>query len=910
MSLFRAALLATTTAIVVSSPAMAQDTQAAAPAAADTSSAAETPGEAIVVSGIRASLKNAIDVKRSAIAVMDVITAEGVGKFPDRNVAESLSHIPGVSVDHQFGIGERVSIQGTDPALNRILIDGHSIASADWGGNSGDVTGRTFNYSLLAPEVISRVEVYKSPEPWIDEGALGGTVIVRTRKPLDMKANSLTGSIGVNYNDRSKIANPRGSLLYSWKNKDETFGILVAGTYDKDSLARAGIEYFGYSTGKDFLQKDAKGKLLTDANGNYIPKNSALQVNGGNLNDLANSRYPAGINHAYFKQTRQRIGGQFAIQYAPSSDFELIATGMHIQGTYNNFSQSEFIYPNYNPGNISSVTLSNGLISKATMADGNRTQAELDMNYRKTKVTNDSYNLAGTWHVSDRFTLSGNGGWSKATGGTNPEYLMSLYSNGGYTFDYTGSSTTVNYNTAPTNTSQWGRFSTSAQPLPDGSTITGYQIGGIATSRQKDEEFYGQLDAKWDVSDAFFKDVRMGIKASTHENSLTVTGSKVFYTSPVSLSDFTTHLTPSGLFNGLNDNGNSNQFATLTEQGVIDALNAGLYVDTGIDKSSTYKVREKVANAYVQLDFGSGPIHGSGGYRMVYTSDKSSYYATTDDVNTYTPTVSNKDYLKFLPSLNVSWDITDTFKLRGAVAQVIARPRYAQLAGAFSRSDTNLTASTGNPDLDPYQSTNYELSAEWYFRPGSLLSVEYFRREISSYVVTKTVPIMLTPLGSTTPQEYQVTKPVNASNATVNGVSIGFQTPIWGGFGILTNYTYANAKSGVDADGNVVNLPYLSKHTVNVIPYFEKDGFQARVSWNWRSDYFTGVGRLNSVDKTAGYHQLDASIGYKINEHFTVQANAQNLLDSTYYAYSGTKSAPTAFYKNGRVFAATLQFAY
>jgi iron complex outermembrane receptor protein len=191
-------------------------------------------------------------------------------------------------------------------------------------------------------------------------------------------------------------------------------------------LARAGIEYFGYSTGKDFLQKNANGDLLTDGNGNYVPKNSRSPSTVA-TQDLANARYPAGINHVYFKQTRQRIGGQFAVQ--PTSDFELIATGMHIQGTYNNFSQSEFIYPNYNPGNISAVTLSNGLISSATMADGTSTQAELDTNYRKTKVTNDSYNLAGTWHVSDRFTLSGNGGWSKATGGTNPEYLMSLYSN-------------------------------------------------------------------------------------------------------------------------------------------------------------------------------------------------------------------------------------------------------------------------------------------------------------------------------------------------------------------------------------------------------------------------------------------------------------------------------------------------
>jgi iron complex outermembrane receptor protein len=905
MTLLRSGLLvATSLTTLFAIPAWAQSTTSSTSAAASQSSDSSDEGSdgAIVVTGIRDALANAINVKRNAGAVVDVITAEGIGKFPDRNVAESLAHIPGVSVDHQFGIGERVSIQGTDPALNRILVDGHSIASADWGGNSGDVTGRTFNYSLLAPEIVSQVEVYKSPEPWIDEGSLGGTVIVRTRMPLDLKANTINGSIGYNYNDRSKVGNPRGSLLYSWKNDSGTFGILVAGTYDKDSLARAGVEYFGYSTGADFL--------TTDSAGNTVLKNPNATISGGSLEDLANARYPVGVNHAYFKQTRKRIGGQFAMQWAPTSDFEVALTGMHIQGTYNNYSQSEFIYPGWATSNLTSATVSNGLITSASFANGTSTQAELDMNYRKTKVTNDSYNLATTWHVSDKFTLSANGGWSKATGGTNPEYLMTLYSQGGYSLDYTGTSTTVNYNTAPTDTSTFGRTEASSITLPDGSTINGYQIGGINRSKQKDEEFYGQLDGKWDVDDGFFKDVRMGVKASTHENGTTVHGSKVYYTDAVSLSDFDTSATPSGLFSGLNDTGNANQFETLTSQGVIDALNDGLYVDSGLDKSSTFRVREKVAAAYVQMDFESGPVSGNVGYRAVYTQDISHYYATSDGGNTYTPTVTHKDYLKGLPSLNVSWDIADTFKLRGSVAKVIARPRYAQLAGAYSRSDTTLTASTGNPDLNPYESTNYELSAEWYFRPGSLLSVEYFRRDISSYIVTKTVTQSLTPTGSSTPVDYQVTTPVNASNAKVNGVSVGFQTPIWGGFGILTNYTYAHASSGVDADGSVLNLPYLSEHTINVIPYFEKDGFQARVSWNYRTHYFTGVGRLNSVDSTAGYQQLDASASYKLTENFTVQVNAQNLLDSTYYSYSGTKSAPTAFYKNGRVFAAAVQFAF
>ncbi len=881
---------------------MAQDATGSDQSDSTAANADVNPANSIVVTGIRASLQNAINVKRNANAVVDVITAEGIGKFPDRNVAESLAHIPGVSVDHQFGIGERVSIQGTDPALNRILVDGHSIASADWGGNTGDVTGRTFNYSLLAPEIVSQVEVYKSPEPWIDEGSLGGTVIVRTRMPLDLKANTLNGSVGYNYNDRSKQGNPRGSLMYSWKNDAGTFGILVAGTYDEDSLARAGIEYFGYSTGADFL--------TTDSDGNTVLKNPNATITGGSLSDLANARYPVGINHAYFKQTRKRIGGQFAMQWAPSSDFEVALTGMHIQGTYNNYSQSEFIYPNWASSNLTSATISNGLITSASFADGTSTQAELDMNYRKTKVTNDSYNLATTWHASDSFTLTANGGWTKATGGTNPEYDLTMYSNGGYSFDYTGTSTSVTYNTAPSDASTFGRTSSSEITLPDGTTINGYQIGGIARSQQKDEEFYGQLDGKWDVDDSFFKDVRMGVKASTHENGTTVYGSKVYYDTPVSLSDFETNATPSGLFSGLNDSGNANSFQTLTAQGVIDALNDGIYVDSGLDKSSTFRVREKTADAYVQLDFETGPIRGNVGYRAVYTQDISHYYSTTDGGTTYTPTVAKRDYLKGLPSINVSWDMSDTFKLRGSIAEVIARPRYAQLAGAFSRDDTTLTASSGNPDLKPYQSTNYELSAEWYFRPGALLSVEYFRREISSYVVTKTVTEQLTPTGSDSPVDYQVSEPVNASNATVNGVSLAFQMPIWNGFGILTNYTYADASAGKDADGNVLNLPYLSRHTINVIPYYEKGAFQARVSWNYRTHYFTGVGRLNSNDSTAGYHQLDASVSYKISPNFTIQANAQNLLDSTYYSYSGTKSAPTAFYKNGRTFAATAQFSF
>lgn len=866
--------------------------------------AAAAPENTIVVSGIRASLKSSIGVKRAANAVIDVITAEGIGKFPDRNVAESLAHIPGVSVDHQFGAGEKVAIQGTDPALNRILVDDHSIASTDWGGAPGDVSGRTFNYTLLAPEIVSRIEVYKSPEARIDEGSLGGTVIVRTRQPLDLKPNTINGSVGGTYNDRSNKGDPRASLLYSWHNKDATFGVLVAGTYDKQTLTRAGIEYFGYSTGADFFN--------TNANGTYTLKNPNAQITGGSLSDLYNARYPVGINHAYFVQTRERIGTQGALQWKPSDRLELSLTGMHIQANYNNFSQSEFIYPGWATGQLQSANVSNGLINSASFGSTTlpSTSSELDMNYRKTTVTNDSANLAWKWKVG-KATISGNGGWSKATGGTDPEYLFSMQSNVPYSFSYSGTQTNVNYASDPTNPATFFRGDASKPvTLANGTTINGYQIGGISRAMTTDAEGYGQLDGEIPVDDSFFSKVRMGVKYTSHVNRLDAYGSQVYYTSQVGLSNFNTTLTPAGVFSGLGASGNANQFATMTSQNVINALSNGYILDTGKDLGSSFRVLEKNAAAYVQLDFERDKWRGNLGYRMVYTKDISDYAEFPNNATVGTPTRSSTDYLKFLPGFNVSYQATSDLLLRGSIAEVIARPRYAQLAGSFSRNDTQFTASGGNPDLKPYQSWNFEASAEWYFRPGALFSLEYFRRQIKSYIVTTTNNQSL--FNTLTGQYaiYSVSSPINASNAVVNGISASFQAPIWGGFGIQTNYTFAVDQKGTDAAGDVLNLPYLSRHTINVVPYYEKGKFQARVSWNYRTHYFTGIGRLNSVDSTDGYHQLDFSAGYKINEHFTINFNAQNLLDSTYYSYSGTKDAPTALYKNGRTFSGSASFTF
>ena len=282
-------------------------------------------GTVVVVTGIRGSLQKSTATKKKSDAIIDVISAEDIGKFPDTNIAESLSHLPGVSIDHNFGEGEKVSILGTDPALNRIMVDGHTIASADWGGNPNDPTSRTFNYSLMGPEIVGQLKVYKSPEAWLDEGSLGGSVILETRKPLDLAAGTFFGSAGYSYNDRSEKGDVRASGLYSWHNANRNFGFLVAATYDKEQLHRAGIEYFGYmGDGSSFTGGFTP---VTDASGN-ITGYTGPNINGAaptvaSFNALKAANVPCCVNWAYFDQTRQRASISAAVQSGYSGAGEL-----------------------------------------------------------------------------------------------------------------------------------------------------------------------------------------------------------------------------------------------------------------------------------------------------------------------------------------------------------------------------------------------------------------------------------------------------------------------------------------------------------------------------------------------------------------------------------------------------------
>jgi iron complex outermembrane receptor protein len=883
--------------------------------AQDSSSSSSEGATEVVVTGIRHSLQNSIKAKKSTDAIVDVITAEDVGKFPDTNVAESLSHLPGFAVDRQFGEGEKVSIHGTDPALNRIFIDGHAIASADWGGNPNDITGRTFNYAMLAPEIIGQAKAYKSPEAWIDEGSLGGTVMIETRKPLDLKSGALSASAGYEYNDRSEKGNIRGSVLYSWKNDAHNLGILVAATYDKQSLYRAGIEYFGYSSGADL---DGSFTTASDADGNIT------SVTGPNINGAAPTpasyaemnaaRMPCCMNFAYFDQTRERKGLNVAVQWKPSDESEITLTALHIAGDYTNFSQSEYSVASWAGNRASDITVGNGIVTGATVGatpyvhfdpsdptatTSYGTNAQLDTNLRKTQVITDSVNLAGKLNLGD-WKISGNAGWTKATGGKNPEYLASFQTDAGFTFGFDQDHTSVNYTSDPSDPTTFFKGDLRQSTI---NGVTGYytQIGGIYYEKYTDEEKYGQVDFSYS-REGLFNKVLFGLKYSDHDNGSWSHGSAIYLDSETSLADWDWTLSPSNLFSGLGASGNATQFATLTRDGVISMLNSGIYKDQGDNYGAMFDVNEKNAAAYGQVNFADGKAHGNMGVRLVHTRDESDFWSY--DGSTYTPQTVVQDYTDVLPSVNLVYDISENLLLKAGAAKVMARPRYGQLAGAYSQSDptndsaTFGTASGGNPYLDPYRSLNIEGSVEYYFGKSGLFSTEVFFRDISSYIVTTTETQTLYNKNLDKEMTYYVTSPFNARDAKVHGLAIQYQTDLPWGFGLSTNATMAEADTGTKD----FYMPYLSKYTVNIIPYYEKGPLQVRLSYSYRTKYFTAIGRLNSKDFTDAYTQVDLSVNYDINDRISFYAKGLNLLDETYYQFSSVTIAPTSFYKNGRQF--------
>lgn len=891
----RKALFAGTASVLALATALPAYAQDAGAATSSQTSGNDNQSNDIVVTGIRASIQASLDEKRKADVVSEVVTAQDIGKFPDKNVADSLGRLTGVDVvtgsaaAGGFGENSSVSIRGTDPALNLTLFDGHSIATGDWFVLDQTSGGRSFDFSLLPSEIVGSLEVYKSSEADIPEGGVGGTINVHSRKPLDLPSGTFSLTAQGNYNDLSDKWAPQVSGLASWKNASGTVGVLATGFYQERYFRRDGQEFLGY---EDVANFDGTGQTVSA---------------------------PTLIGASYFTQKRVRKGGTLSVQFKPNSDFELDVNGLYARMDANNVNTNSMAWisnllgknstqgvdadGNPLPYALKDYTITNGYLTAAswngTDVNGDPVNGRIqDDIFRDAYSSTMDINADATWHVTDATTLTAQVGYTKGKGATTDTYAWETYWHTGVNYQFQGKGAEVDYPDLPSD-------ATSAAYLDN---YYSWSWGGKIIS--PDREFYAKADAESTIDNGFLKSIKVGARYTNHKRSLDY---DAYSWAGNGMYSGTQGVNLGTVFDGDTTPGNYNDrlvglppYSLANKDLVLQTLATQGGRQFDFYPQASFSVKEQTEAFYAMAKLGNdSDWRGNIGLRTVHTEQDTIQYSPSAAVaNTVTAfcgtcgTVEIKrGYWDVLPSANITYNVRTNLLLRGGVARVMSRPGYAQLAGAVTLNDANQTGTAGgNPYLKPYRAWQFNAAAEWYYAPQALFSVNLFYLDIGSYIGSQSFEQFFKTQQHPDGAYFKLSGPVNGSGGHNQGVEVNIQQPIGAGFGFLANYTYSDAKAD---DGSVI--PGNSKHTFNVTGYFEDSLLSARVAYTFRSKFESGIDRATPMWQD-DFGTLDASLIVNVTKHVALTADAQNILDKKLYYFVGDPSIPRAYYDNGRTF--------
>ena len=926
-----AALLAASAASAQSGQAPTDTAPSGAVQPAPSDNGKATANDEIIVTGIRASQAATIEAKRLSTVIADIISAEDIGKFPDKNVAEALQRVPGIVINREFGEGERVSLRGTAPNLTKTLVNGHGIATADWFILDQLAATRSFNYLTLPAEIVGQLDVYKSSQADVEEGGIGGTINVHTRHPLDLPRWSINGSAQAAYTERSKKADPQASGLVSWKNPSETFGVLLGGVYQKRRIRRDGVEVLGYQT------YDVPATVTVPPPAGSPPGTPpTIQANPNYVPALAGTQYPSLIGSALFKQTRERYGGNLELQFKPSDRLEVIATGLYSRFNADNSNQNYLAWTSNalgGGGALRNATVQDGTAVRGTVNSANNgttgRAVVYDTFYREAYAETWSGDLDLVWKTGTDGALHLKGGYTRARGATANQFLDEGGAPGAFTYDLTGRTPQVSF--------------TGVDPTVPNNLV--YDFSNISSARNIDKEKYAYVDFEQPLEGPLAA-IKVGAKYTDHDRiaSLVQTTFNPFFangtaTTPgtgiseagcggraCTSADFAGGSLPSDFLDNIAEPG------TLTNYYNVDTgkLRQILLSQPAanrlqiVNPPENYSVNEKTYGGYVMLKVGKPDVtfyHANIGLRVVRTDQTSrgnllgvsanAPGAATNAFGTFAPVTIKRHYTDILPAVNVWFDLTPKAILRFGAGRTIARPDYTDIVPRVSLNVGALTGDGGDPSVDRYQSDDYNLSLEWYPDRQTIFAGAVYYKAIANYVVNRTVQQAF-PVQTTTPnlsrctvtnaaqQLYTCLFDVNRRSNGGGGHNFGFELQasrkIWGPFGAIVNYTYSDAKSD---SGDPI--PGNSRHSFNVTGYFENQLLSARLSYTYRSPFFINIDRASPLNQ-GKTDSLDASASLKLTDNIALTADAVNLTNRKIYQYAGTQTRYRALYDNGRIF--------
>jgi iron complex outermembrane receptor protein len=825
---------------------------------AEAPAAAPAQLEQVVITGIRASLQSAATIKKNASAVVDAVSAEDVGKLPDSDVGQALGRIPGVSVGRSFGQGASVSIRGSDPQMTYTTLNGQTVASTGW-YDQMDID-RSFNYSLLPPELIGGMEVYKSSQANLTEGGIGGTVIVKTRKPLDLDANTVF--VSTHYS-RSTISDPEKEVsgLYSWRTPSRSFGVLVAAGLSKGNYIRNGVE--------------------------------------------ADSRWNSDVAPTAFVQERKRTSFNVALQARPAEGLELGLNLLKMKLDADSSNASDYLMHDANCDQRNTAVSS--AFNPSGMCLHSTTTAAKPLPHKFFQVWARGASMDSDSIVADAHYKLANGkldlvlGNTKAAGGTSitTNYQTAAFDgaagpftrpNWQGTIDASGKQISIN----PSSNQSWGVSALPTQMSPE--------TWATSAGPNKDKEKFGQLDATfnldWGVISAFKTGVRIADHTFEKRSFRPIWSATI---APVATAS---------LFNGSVD-----AASWTVPRADIGAMlsNTRKNISGWVEDRSGYgELNEKNHSAYGMFEFDTEGLRGNFGLRYISTKITSTGYKFdgTTPADQYsgnqnwakTTAVSGAKYNDVLPSLNLAFDLSKDLVLRATASQAITRPNFANMFGVTVSGynddrPNNETWTVGNVGLKPMKSSQADLGLEYYYGKGNLLSATFFVKDISNFVVAKALANQkvglvdpLTGVDNWTVQSFE-----NAGGGRIRGVELQANHAFGNGFGVIGNYTFtegnAPASSYIDQLGIFTQA---SKHNMNLVGYYETASYSGRLAYNWRSKYMIREGAYWYGNRMHdAYGTLDLSLGWNINKWLKLSFDAVNLTKEDDVQYGAAAASNT-----------------
>jgi TonB-dependent receptor len=809
----------------------------------------------VTASPIRDGQARALNQQRTADNIGNVVSADAIGRFPDPNIAEALQRTPGIGIQRDQGEGRYINVRGAPAEFSQVAINGVMLPAPDPGTRAMDL-------DTIPSDIVNQIEVSKSLRPDLDADSIAGAVNIVTRSPFDASGLRFNASGGGSYNDFGGY-DTRGSVLVSnLFGANKQFGALASLSYSKTRRQVDNVESVW-----DVLDRPEGGEVL------------------GLIENLFKD----------YDTRRERIAGTGMLEWraTPTDRF-------FINGSYARFTDDEF-------RNRLGIIWEDGvMLTGATDASASFRNVRVSKQFRHRMQRNEVTSVsAGGRHFFSRGIADYTASFGRADQ-TYPKRNELLYRTGAnltLSYDYSRDPQLPTFSLFETNQHlDLSRYSFRENTFRSNTTredelsfaanieFLGRLLGTAATHKFG-VKFRGREKT---ADEERWRDRRAGSAPTTPMASLISGTASVNY-----------------------DYGLGHKFDADLVNAYLSAARPTSEPRVPESRTADYEVNEDIYAGYGSTNLTFGKANLLIGVRVEHTSQET--FATGYNQNTgqFTPRNATRSYTNAFPGVTLRYAFSDSLIGRAAVTRAINRPNFPEIVPRLSENDevTRLRITTGNPDLMPTLATNLDASIEYYTGAIGILSAGVFYKDLSDYRFNLTLP------GTYNGRPAIITRPENAPDGRIAGAEFAWQqqfTNLPGalsGFGAFANYTFTSAEMnlGRTYEGrSQFPLTGQSKHTTNGGVFYEKSGFNARLSYTDRSDFLTEVNAEDSrLDLYwAGRSQVDFTSSLQMTNLWEIYLEAKNLTNTAGVRYYGTSSRVYEYEKFGYTAFLGLRFKY